>query len=165
MKPKATEKSSLAVGRELFNTINFSIEDNDSDMSSASPTLSPSTAPIRDFYKDATILITGGTGFIGKVLIQKLLRTFELRKIYLLIRVKNNMSIEERLEHFFQETVTNWSEHLHFPLTFFPIAFRFSMQCARKTRCFFKKCIQYAQIMVPMTWISHRMTENYFAMK
>lgn len=65
-----------------------------------------SRTPIKDFYKDATILITGGTGFVGKVLIQKLLRAFEVRKIYMLIRCKNNMSVEQRLEQYFNESVS-----------------------------------------------------------
>lgn len=51
------------------------------------------------------IFITGGTGFIGKVLIEKLLRVFSIKRIYLLVRVKNNMSVDERIEHFFRESV------------------------------------------------------------
>lgn len=51
------------------------------------------------------MLITGGTGFLGKVLVEKLLRIFRVKKIYLLIRMKNNMNVEDRLEHFFKETV------------------------------------------------------------
>lgn len=41
---------------------------------------------VHDFYDNAAVLITGGTGFIGKVLVEKLLRSFSIRKIYLLIR-------------------------------------------------------------------------------
>lgn len=51
------------------------------------------------------MLITGGTGFLGKVLVEKLLRIFRVKKIYLLIRMKNNMNVEDRLENFFKETV------------------------------------------------------------
>ncbi|XP_037929122.1 putative fatty acyl-CoA reductase CG5065, partial [Teleopsis dalmanni] len=61
--------------------------------------------PITDFYRNATLLITGGTGFVGKVLIQKLLRSFEIKKIYMLIRCKDNMTIEQRLENFFKEAI------------------------------------------------------------
>lgn len=66
-----------------------------------------SETPIKDFYRDATVLITGGTGFVGKVLIQKLLRTFEVRRIYMLIRCKNNMTVEQRLQEYFNETVSD----------------------------------------------------------
>ncbi|TMW48065.1 hypothetical protein DOY81_006856, partial [Sarcophaga bullata] len=61
--------------------------------------------PISDFYKNSTILITGGTGFVGKVLIQKLLRSFDVQKIYMLIRCKNNMTVEQRLEEFLNESI------------------------------------------------------------
>ncbi|XP_061396164.1 fatty acyl-CoA reductase wat [Musca vetustissima] len=64
-----------------------------------------SETPIKDFYRNATILITGGTGFVGKVLIQKLLRTFEVRRIYMLIRCKYNMTVEQRLQEYFNETI------------------------------------------------------------
>lgn len=42
---------------------------------------------------------------MGKVLIEKLLREFSIKRIYLLVRVKNNMTVNERLEKFFQESV------------------------------------------------------------
>ncbi|CAD7006399.1 unnamed protein product [Ceratitis capitata] len=61
--------------------------------------------PISDFYRNATILITGGTGFVGKVLTQKLLRAFELRRIYMLIRCKNDVCVEERLANFLRESI------------------------------------------------------------
>ncbi|KAM7358480.1 fatty acyl-CoA reductase wat isoform 1-T3 [Cochliomyia hominivorax] len=80
-----------------------SINNNNNDNNSTD--IIDSKTPIKDFYKDATILITGGTGFVGKVLIQKLLRAFEVRKIYMLIRCKNNMSVEQRLQEYFNETI------------------------------------------------------------
>jgi long-chain acyl-CoA synthetase len=42
---------------------------------------------ISSFYKDRTLLVTGGTGFVGQALIAKILRAIpEVRKIYILIR-------------------------------------------------------------------------------
>lgn len=32
------------------------------------------STPIKDFYRDKTIFLTGGTGGIGQLLVQKLLR-------------------------------------------------------------------------------------------
>lgn len=68
--------------------------------------VTPTATPVTDFYRDATVLITGGTGFVGKVLTEKLLRAFGLRKIYMLIRSKDNMSVQERLQGFFNESVS-----------------------------------------------------------
>lgn len=62
-------------------------------------------AYVDEFYNDSVIFITGGTGFIGKVLVEKLLRIFSIKRIYLLVRVKNNMTVAERLLDFFQESV------------------------------------------------------------
>jgi fatty acyl-CoA reductase len=54
--------------------------------------------PISEFYKEKSVLITGPTGFVGKLLIEKLLYSCEnLSKIYCLIREKNGRSAHERL--------------------------------------------------------------------
>lgn len=51
------------------------------------------------FYQNRSVLITGGSGFIGKVLIEKLLRTCpEIRSIFVLIRPKWNKQPQERLQ-------------------------------------------------------------------
>ncbi|KAH8232165.1 hypothetical protein KR032_001146 [Drosophila birchii] len=52
---------------------------------------------IQEFFKNKTIFLTGGTGFLGRVLIEKLLRTTELARIYALIRPKGGLSIGERI--------------------------------------------------------------------
>ena len=41
---------------------------------------------VYDFYRDKNVLITGGTGFVGKVLLEKILRSLECNEIYLIIR-------------------------------------------------------------------------------
>jgi FlaA1/EpsC-like NDP-sugar epimerase len=42
-------------------------------------------APVQSFYKNKVVLLTGGTGFIGKLLVQKLLRCdfFNSKKCFL----------------------------------------------------------------------------------
>ncbi|XP_044260931.1 fatty acyl-CoA reductase 1-like [Tribolium madens] len=54
---------------------------------------------VAEFYKNRHILITGATGFMGKVLIEKLLRSCpKLSTIYLLVRPKKGKKPNERLE-------------------------------------------------------------------
>ena len=46
---------------------------------------------IRDYFRGKNLLVTGATGFCGKVLVEKLLRSCEgVGKIYVLIRKKKN---------------------------------------------------------------------------
>ncbi|CAH1173791.1 unnamed protein product [Phaedon cochleariae] len=55
-----------------------------------------------EFYKGKSIFITGGSGFIGKVLIEKLLRSCpEIKNIYVLMRPKKNKSMQERVKAMF----------------------------------------------------------------
>lgn len=54
---------------------------------------------IKEFFKGRDIFITGGSGFMGKVLIEKLLRSCpDLNCIFVLIRSKKNKTPQERLE-------------------------------------------------------------------
>ena len=58
---------------------------------------SPENTPIRSFLKDIIILLTGGFGFLGKLLIQKLLDC-DVFQIFLMVRGKKGKSIDERME-------------------------------------------------------------------
>uniref|UniRef100_A0A182W9K4 Fatty acyl-CoA reductase n=1 Tax=Anopheles minimus TaxID=112268 RepID=A0A182W9K4_9DIPT len=60
---------------------------------------------IREFYEDSTVLLTGGTGFIGKALLEKLLRCFEVKSVFLLIRQKRNKAVDERLDEVFEDVI------------------------------------------------------------
>nr|XP_016995501.2 putative fatty acyl-CoA reductase CG5065 [Drosophila takahashii] len=58
---------------------------------------------IAKFYANKTILITGATGFMGKVLVEKLLRSCgDLNVIYLLIRTKKGVDPSVRKEQYFK---------------------------------------------------------------
>ena len=54
---------------------------------------------IRDFYHDKAILITGTTGFLGKVVLEKFFRSLPtVRRIYVLVRPKAGVSIMDRVK-------------------------------------------------------------------
>ncbi|CAH1187510.1 unnamed protein product [Phyllotreta striolata] len=58
---------------------------------------SPTAIP--DFYKGKSVFVTGGSGFVGKVLVEKLLRSCpDIKTIYMLIRPKKSATVEQRLE-------------------------------------------------------------------
>lgn len=57
------------------------------------------TSRVCDFYQNKNIFITGGTGFLGIALIDKILRACpDIGNVYLLMRPKKGMTIEQRLE-------------------------------------------------------------------
>ncbi|EAY93690.1 hypothetical protein OsI_15478 [Oryza sativa Indica Group] len=56
------------------------------------------TGGIAERFRDKTILITGATGFLGKLLVEKILRVQpEVRKLYLLVRAPDAIAAEERV--------------------------------------------------------------------
>lgn len=55
-------------------------------------------ASIAEFYAGKNVLITGATGFMGKVLVEKLLRSCpEVKSLYLLVRPKAGQSMQQRV--------------------------------------------------------------------
>lgn len=54
-------------------------------------------SPIQEFYKNKIIFLTGGSGFLGKVIIEKLLRSTDVKRIYVLIRSKRGEDVQDRI--------------------------------------------------------------------
>ncbi|XP_061387219.1 putative fatty acyl-CoA reductase CG5065 [Musca vetustissima] len=62
--------------------------------------------PVQQYYKDKTIFITGATGFMGKVLIEKLLYSCsELKEIIIICRPKRGKSPQSRLEEIWKAPI------------------------------------------------------------
>jgi len=53
---------------------------------------------VQDFYTGKSVFITGSTGFMGKVLVEKLLRSTAVSSVYLLIRPKRGVLTQDRLK-------------------------------------------------------------------
>jgi FlaA1/EpsC-like NDP-sugar epimerase len=65
---------------------------------------------ISEFYKEKSIFLTGATGFLGKALIEKLLRSCsQVKTIYVLVRKKKGKSATERLYEIVDNQVTAFS--------------------------------------------------------
>lgn len=74
---------------------------------------------ICNFYKDKTIFLTGGTGFMGKIFIEKLLRTTDVAMIYILIREKRGKNLHVRMDELLNNIVickTTGCSKIHFIL-------------------------------------------------
>lgn len=70
---------------------------------------------IEIFYMNKNVFITGGSGFMGKVLLEKLLyHCSDLNKIYVLMRVKRGRSVETRLDDMFKLPVSNHAIYVIF---------------------------------------------------
>ena len=62
---------------------------------------------VLSFYSGKNVFLTGATGFMGKVLLQKLLRTCpDIGNVYTLIRPKKGRRTEERAQALFNQPVS-----------------------------------------------------------
>ena len=61
---------------------------------------------VSHFYRKKSVFITGATGFMGKVLVHKLLQSCPLLdKIYVLIRSKRGVEPQDRLQALFRSPI------------------------------------------------------------
>ncbi|CAH1110198.1 unnamed protein product [Psylliodes chrysocephalus] len=60
------------------------------------------TSEIAEWYRNQHVFVTGATGFMGKILIEKILRSCpDVAAVYILIRPKKGKEAAQRLEDFF----------------------------------------------------------------
>lgn len=91
------------------------------------------------FFENKEIFVTGGSGFVGKALIEKLLRSCNgLKMIFVLMRPKKGVSPEERINKMTENLVSSILN-----VTEFSIKFKFRFQVFKVLRQqnpnFFKK--------------------------
>eukprot|EP01102_Stenamoeba_stenopodia_P011252 TRINITY_DN3441_c0_g2_i1.p1 TRINITY_DN3441_c0_g2~~TRINITY_DN3441_c0_g2_i1.p1 ORF type:complete len:374 (+),score=76.33 TRINITY_DN3441_c0_g2_i1:34-1122(+) len=57
------------------------------------------TPSVIEFYRGKDIFLTGATGFVGKVVLEKILRSLpECGRVFVLVRPKKGLSVEQRLQ-------------------------------------------------------------------
>lgn len=94
---------SSTISLEMADTAKEGLDISASHMTDETPS---GRSQIQDFYSGATIFITGATGFLGKLVIEKLLRTCpDLKRIYILVRPKKDKEIASRVQEIFESQV------------------------------------------------------------
>jgi hypothetical protein len=69
--------------------------------------MSSPDSEVAEFFRGRSIFVTGASGFMGKVLLEKLLYSCtDLRIIYVLMRSKRNKTPEQRAEEMFKIPVS-----------------------------------------------------------
>lgn len=64
---------------------------------------------IPEFYRGRCIFLTGATGFMGKVLVHKLLTDCgDLERLYILVRAKRGVEPKQRLDEYVNHMVRSF---------------------------------------------------------
>uniref|UniRef100_G3Q918 Fatty acyl-CoA reductase n=1 Tax=Gasterosteus aculeatus aculeatus TaxID=481459 RepID=G3Q918_GASAC len=91
------EKGSEGGSKELLNDQDLDAPTGPTD-TCVSTAGGGSMASIPEYYAGKNVLITGATGFMGKVLVEKLLRSCpKVKALYLLVRPKAGQSMQQRV--------------------------------------------------------------------
>lgn len=61
---------------------------------------------IQQFYYKKSIFLTGATGFMGKVLLDKVLRTCDIDTFFVMVRNKKGKGMQSRIEEIFDDPVS-----------------------------------------------------------
>ncbi|KAL7976330.1 hypothetical protein Chor_002549 [Crotalus horridus] len=70
------------------------------DPATKSLEMKDTTSLVGAYYSGKSVLVTGATGFMGKVLVEKLLRScHDVKTIYVCVRPKGGRSMQTRVEH------------------------------------------------------------------
>jgi FlaA1/EpsC-like NDP-sugar epimerase len=63
---------------------------------------------ILECFQGAHVLVSGGMGFMGQVLMEKLLRNCQIGKLYVIVRPKKGLTEKERAEKIFGGVVSEY---------------------------------------------------------
>lgn len=86
----------------MFN-FNFCVHHQSGTEATTTTKMISTTPTIPEWFRNRSVLITGSTGFMGKVLVYKLLTSCpDIKKIYLLVREKKGIEPRARLQSIIQ---------------------------------------------------------------
>ena len=72
---------------------------------------------IPEYFSGKNVFVTGATGFIGKVLLEKLVRSCpNVGNIYMLMRPKRSQDVEKRVEELVKCPVSYRTTYLNVPV-------------------------------------------------
>lgn len=60
--------------------------------------MAPSTYSIQEFFAGGGVLVTGSSGYVGSLVLEKLLRSTDVERVYVLLRAKKDEDIQSRLD-------------------------------------------------------------------
>jgi len=60
---------------------------------------------IAETFRNGTFLVTGSTGFLGKILTEKLLRSCSVENIAILVRSKKGFDASQRVADIYKQSV------------------------------------------------------------
>jgi len=61
---------------------------------------------VAESFRNGIVLITGSTGFLGKILTEKLLRSCPVKNIVVLVRSKKELNASQRVAKIYKQTVS-----------------------------------------------------------
>lgn len=62
--------------------------------------------PIQQLFSKTKVFVTGGSGFLGKILVEKLLRSVpDLGAVYMLLRDKRGQTMHERIDKILDDVI------------------------------------------------------------
>lgn len=66
---------------------------------------------ITETFENGIFLVTGSTGFLGKLLMEKLLRSCSVKKIAVLVRSKKGYNAHQRITDTFKQAVSKITKY------------------------------------------------------
>jgi len=62
---------------------------------------------VSETFRNGIVLVTGSTGFLGKILTEKILRSCPVKKIAILVRSKKGFNANQRVADIYKQTVSD----------------------------------------------------------